>query len=56
MTIFKEKKKIFEEKNEKSLDIGKNALNKYFADEKNAKVPHEINPIYLRKAQPEREV
>lgn len=39
-----------------SLNIGKVALNKYSSDEKNAVLPHAITPIYLRKAQPDREV
>jgi len=39
-----------------SLNIGKVALNKYLQDEKNAVLPHAITPIYLRKAQPDREV
>lgn len=47
---------IFEKKIESSSNIAKFGLNKYFADEKNAKIPHEIIPIYLRKAQPDREV
>ena len=47
---------IFEKKIELSSDIGRFALNKYFQDESIAKIPHEILPIYLRKAQPEREV
>jgi len=47
---------ILEKKIELSSDIGKYALNKYFKDENVAKIPHEILPIYLRKAQPEREV
>ena len=47
---------IFEKKIELSSDIGKYALNKYFEDKNVAKIPHEILPIYLRKAQPEREV
>ena len=47
---------IFEKKIELSSDIGRFALNKYFKDENVAKIPHEILPIYLRKAQPEREV
>ena len=41
---------------ETSSDIGRFALNKYFADKNIAKIPHEILPIYLRKAQPDREV
>lgn len=47
---------IFSKKFEASSDIGKFALNKYFDDESVAKNPHEILPIYLRKAQPDREV
>ena len=47
---------IFEKKVEYSSDIGKFALNKYLLDTNIAKIPHEILPIYLRKAQPEREV
>lgn len=47
---------IFEKKIESSSDIAKFGLNKYLEDEKNAKKPHEIIPIYLRKAQPDREV
>lgn len=47
---------IFEEKIETSLHVGKSALNKYIQDENNAKIPNEINPIYLRKAQPDRGV
>jgi len=39
-----------------SLNIGKVALNKYLADEKSAVLPHAVTPIYLRKAQPDREV
>lgn len=39
-----------------SSNIGKVALNKYLADEKNAVLPHAIVPIYLRKAQPDRGV
>ena len=39
-----------------SLNIGKVALNKYIADEKNAILPHAVVPIYLRKAQPDRGV
>ena len=39
-----------------SLNIGKVALNKYLQDEKNAILPHAVTPIYLRKAQPDREV
>ena len=56
--IFKNniKCEIFEEKIETSLHIGKSALNKCFQDEKAAKNPNEINPIYLRKAQPDRGV
>lgn len=41
---------------ETSSDIGRFALNKYFLDKNIAKIPHEILPIYLRKAQPDREV
>ena len=47
---------IFDKKIERSSDIGKFALNKYFRDENVAKIPHEILPIYLRKPQPDREV
>jgi len=47
---------IFSKKIEGSSDIGKFALNRYFEDEKVAKIPHEILPIYLRKPQPDREV
>lgn len=47
---------IFEGKIETSLHIGKSALNKYYEDENVAKIPNEINPIYLRKAQPDRGV
>jgi len=46
---------IFEKKIESSSDIAKFGLNRYLSDEKNAKNPHEIVPIYLRKAQPDRE-
>lgn len=41
-------------KNETSSDIGKVALDKYLKDSNAAKNPHEILPIYLRKAQPDR--
>ena len=56
--IFKNniKCEIFEEKIETSLYIGKSALNKYLRDENTVKSPNEINPIYLRKAQPDRGV
>ena len=47
---------IFEKKIEASSDIGKFGLDKYFENENVAKIPHEILPIYLRKAQPDREV
>lgn len=47
---------IFEKKVELSSDIGEYALNRYYEDKNVAKIPHEILPIYLRKAQPEREV
>jgi len=47
---------IFEKKIESSSDIAKFALNRYSQDENVAKIPHEILPIYLRKAQPDREV
>ena len=47
---------IFEKMIENSSDIGKFALNKYLKGENVAKTPHEILPIYLRKAQPDREV
>lgn len=39
-----------------SSDIGKVALNRYLQDAKCAVIPHAITPIYLRKAQPDREV
>lgn len=48
--------KIFEKKIEASSDIGRFALNRYYEDNSVAKIPHEILPIYLRKAQPDREV
>lgn len=56
--IFKNniKCEIFEEKIKTSLYIGKSALNKYLRDENAVKSPNEINPIYLRKAQPDRGV
>ncbi len=47
---------ILDEKIETSLNIGKVAMNKYFADESLAKNPNEVNPIYLRLAQPDRGV
>ena len=47
---------IFAKTVEASSDIGKVALNRYSLDENVAKIPHEILPIYLRKAQPDREV
>ena len=47
---------IFDKKIETSLYIGKSALNKYYSDENVAKNPNEVNPIYLRKAQPDRGV
>jgi len=47
---------IFEKKIEASSNIAKFALNGFFGDENVAKFPHEISPIYLRKAQPDREV
>lgn len=47
---------IFGKKIETSLNIGKVALNKYSLDEKSAKNPSEVNPIYLRLAQPDRGV
>jgi len=47
---------IFDKKIEASSDIARFALNRYFQDENVAKIPHEILPIYLRKAQPDREV
>lgn len=47
---------VFDKKIERSSDVGKFALNKYFQDENAAKIPHEILPIYLRKPQPDREV
>lgn len=46
--------KILEGRYETSSNIGKTALNKYATDENEAKIPHEILPIYLRKAQPDR--
>ena len=47
---------IFEKNIEASSDIAKFGLKRYLADEKVARIPHEIIPIYLRKAQPDREV
>lgn len=47
---------ILTEKIEMSSNIGKVALNKYLSDKNNAKNPSEINPIYLRLAQPDRGV
>ena len=47
---------ILNKKIETSLEIGKVAINKYYTDENNAKNPSEINPIYLRLAQPDRGV
>ena len=47
---------ILTKKIETSLDIGKVALNKYCLDENSAKNPSEVNPIYLRLAQPDRGV
>lgn len=47
---------IFDKKIETSLNIGKFAINSYLVDENVAKNPNQINPIYLRKAQPDRGV
>lgn len=47
---------IFDKKIETGLEIGKVALNKYFADENQAKNSSEVNPFYLRLAQPDRGV
>lgn len=47
---------ILDKKIETSLEIGKVAINKYLSDKSQVKKPNEVNPIYLRLAQPDRGV